>query len=245
MFGCFGAFVHPSKLKLKTGSTRSWRGPVRPLELRQCTGKGDTGKSSEGEEMADVQVIELFGLTELVDNLELTLKPMVSCTKKTVIASISGVAGVAVNLLNDLGFTAAKKINAALGGVSNVLFSWCKPLHIRTTCTSDHCMHCQAVERPSACEIWTEQTLGSISTKTAREFSPAPALPRCSYLGFTVFSCSNVKGKLRSAPAPRRAQIGRIQSKGGDCLNNRRLQSAAAEGSVLHVGGFLPDTSAQ
>lgn len=145
VFGCFGAFVPSNKLKFRTGSTRSLRDPVRPLKLRQRAREGDTGKSSGREEMADVQVIEVFGLTELVDNLEVTFKPMVSCTKKAVIAPISCVAQVAVDLLKNLGIGSSKKINSALGGVSQYF------AFLERTTSHPHDLHIKALHALSVC----------------------------------------------------------------------------------------------
>lgn len=129
-FGCFGTFVPTEKLGLCTGSTGSLRGPTPLLQLRQRAAEGDCGGSLGGEEtkMTGVKVIELFGLTELVDNAESELKRMVFCSKKTTSASLSRVAGVTVDLLRDLGVSAPGKVHLALGGVSHLFFYGAKHL---------------------------------------------------------------------------------------------------------------------
>lgn len=85
-YGRLGTFVPAKNLILHTVSTGSCQSPIPPVEPRQRAAEGNCGRSlGEETETTGKKVIELFGLTELVDNLELELKLMVFCTKKTVI----------------------------------------------------------------------------------------------------------------------------------------------------------------
>lgn len=124
MFGCLGAFVHQDGMRFQTGSIGSFQDTPVPLDWRQREGADSNGKAAEAWETGYVKVAELFGLTELVGNLEGLLRPLIESKKNTVVFPISVDAGVGLQILDSLHIRAAKlsahtakKINRMLGGV--------------------------------------------------------------------------------------------------------------------------------
>ena len=126
MFGCLGAFIHGDGLRFRTGSIGSLQDPPVPLDWRQREGADGNGTASEGgeRETGYVQVAELFGVSEFLDNLQGVLRPLVASKKNTVAFPISVDAGVGLQILDcpdirpaKARARSAKKLNEILGEV--------------------------------------------------------------------------------------------------------------------------------
>lgn len=131
IFGCMGAFVHQDGLRFETGSIGSLQDPALPLGKGQREGEDHSTKASEGrgKETGQVQVAELFGLTELIHKLLGVLRPLVESKENNVVFPISVDAGVGLQILDSLRIhgvnvrgRSAERLSTMLGGVRCLFF---------------------------------------------------------------------------------------------------------------------------